>query len=55
MKNTLPGYTGNEVRGISIETSRNIEFSNTSISNLFSVSGYSIGVDVMFSSENISG
>ena len=54
-QNSLPGYLGADIRGISIESSKNINLKNIHINNLKSNCGNVIGLDVMFQSKNIEG
>ena len=54
-KQSKPGYLAADIRGISIESCKNIRFRNTSLKNLKAKSGTVIGLDSMFKSEDIDG
>lgn len=53
--NTVNGYLGADIRGISIESSKDILFENVKVENLKSYNGKVIGVDVMFKSKDVRG
>ena len=55
LQNSIPGYLGADVRGVTVETSRDINFEDFFVRNLSSKRGKVIGVDVMFKTENING
>ena len=54
-KHTKPGYLAADIRGITIESCKNIRFRNTLLKNLKAKSGTVIGLDSMFKSDEISG
>ena len=53
--NTLNGFLGADLRGVSIESSRDIIFDGVEIENLKSENGKVFGVDVMFKSKEVVG
>ena len=55
LQNTIPGYLGADIRGVTIEFSKDITFEDFFVKNLTSKRGKVIGVDVMFETENING
>ena len=54
-KHSKPGYLAADIRGITIESCKNIRFRNTLLKNLKAKSGTVIGLDSMFKSQDISG
>lgn len=53
--NTVPGYLGADIRGVTVESSKNVHFKNIIIQNLKSENGSVFGVNVMFKSKNVTG
>lgn len=53
--NTVPGFLGADMRGITVESCKDVTFKNVSVKNVKSSHGNAIGVDVMFHSFNVKG
>lgn len=53
--NSVPGFLGADVRGISVESCHDVFFKNVYIKKMKSSHGNVIGIDVMFESKDIKG
>lgn len=54
-ENTVPGYLGADIRGITVESCNDVHFKNVLIEDLRSSSGHVSGISVMFKSTNVDG
>lgn len=53
MVNTIPGFLGADMRGITVESCKDVVFRNVTLNKVKSSHGNAIGVDVMFRSFNV--
>lgn len=55
MNNTLKGFIIADIRGITVESCKNVSFNNVKVRKIKSFNGSVYGIDVMFKGINING